>query len=107
MTKVIVVLHKRPDMDSNELRRYWKDTHGPIAAKLPGLRRYVQNHVLPDPSQSALPCDGIAELWFDSPEAMQAGFASPEAQAVWADVPNFCDTKKTGFFVAEEIRIVG
>ena len=37
--------------------------------------------MIPDPSQAGLWYDGVAELWFDSPEALQAAFESPEGQA--------------------------
>lgn len=106
MTKVIFVVHKRPDMGRDEFRRYWRDVHGPIAAKLPGLRKYSQNHPLPDPSQTDLPCDGIAELWFDSAEALQAALDSPEGAATMADIPNFLDPDRVGMMVVDEVAVV-
>ena len=106
MTKAVFVLHKRPGMDRDEFRRYWRDVHGPLAARMLGLRKYVQNHAVPDPASGDLPCDGIAELWFDSPEAMQAGFASPEGVATTADIPNFLDTDRVGEMVVEEVSVV-
>ena len=105
MTKVIYVLHRRPDMDRGEFRRYWREVHGPLAARMPGLRKYVQDYPLPDSSRD-LPCDGIAELWFDSPEAMQTAFASPEGAATLADVPNFLDPDRVGEMVVEEVAVV-
>jgi len=106
VTKVIYVLHRRPGMGRDEFRRYWRDVHGPLAARMPGLRKYVQNHSLPDPSSGDLPCDGIAELWFDSPEEMQAAFASPEGVATMADSPNFLDMDRVGEMVVEEVSVV-
>ena len=44
MTKVLVMLHKQADQSWDEFQRYWQETHGPIAARKPGLRSYVQNH---------------------------------------------------------------
>ena len=105
MTKVIYVLHRRPDIDPGEFRRYWRDVHGPIAARMPGLRRYVQDYPLPGTSPEP-PCDGIAELWFDSPEAMQAAFASPEGVATMADSPNFLDMDRVGMMVVDEVAVV-
>ena len=106
MTKAVFVLHKRPGMGRDEFRRYWRDVHGPIAAKLPGLRKYSQNHSLPDPSQANLPCDGIAELWFDSAEALQAALDSPEVAATMADIPNFLDPDRVGMMVVDEVAVV-
>ena len=44
MIQEIVLLRRRPGMGRDEFRRYWRETHGPLAAKLPGLRKYVQAH---------------------------------------------------------------
>jgi uncharacterized protein (TIGR02118 family) len=91
MVKIILLLHRRADLRTEEFRRYWHETHRPLLERLPGLRRLVLNDVLPGPDGGQPMCDGIAEDWFDSVEAMQAAFASPEAQAVAADVSNFLD----------------
>ena len=106
MTKVIFVLHRRPDMDREEFRRYWRDIHGPIAARMPGLRRYVQNYAVPGAAAGDPPCDGIAELWFDSAEALLAAFASPEGAATMADVPNFLDPDRIGEMAVDEVAVV-
>ena len=106
MTKVIYVLHRRPDMDPGEFCRYWRDVHGPLAARMPGLRKYVQNHGLPDAAPGDLPCDGIAELWFDSAEALRAAFASAEGVATMADVANFIDRDRIGEMVVDEVTVV-
>ena len=106
MFKILFVLHKRSDLGTDEFQRYWKETHGPIAAKLPGLRKYVQNHVLPDPSQGEPPYDGIAELQFDSREAFEAAMASPEGQATIADVQNFVEPNKLYAGAVEEVTVI-
>lgn len=106
MIQEIVLLRRRPGMDRDAFHRYWRETHGPLAAKLPGLRKYVQAHVIPDPAQADLPYDGIAELWFDSAEALQAALASPEGQAARADLPNFLDQDTVQILIAEEVTIV-
>jgi uncharacterized protein (TIGR02118 family) len=89
MIKIVLLLHRRPDLSPEEFRRHWHDVHRPLLERLPGLQRLVLNEVLPGPDGTPPPYDGIAEDWFDSVEAMQAAFASPEAQAVAADTANF------------------
>jgi len=106
MIQEIVLLRRRPGMDIDEFHRYWREIHGPLAAKLPGLRKYVQAHVIPDQSQADESYDGIAELWFDSPEAFHAAIASPEGQAARADFPNFLDLDKVRVMIVEEVTIV-
>jgi hypothetical protein len=51
-------------MTDEEFFRYWKEIHGPIGARIPGLRRLVQSHrtvVVGDKYQPDY--DGMAELW--------------------------------------------
>ncbi len=102
MTKVLVMLHKQADQSWDEFQRYWRDEHGPIAARMPGLRGYVQNHAT---DRGNVPY-AVAELSFDSPEALQAALASPEGQAALGDLGNFVDGERTGMAVVDEVRIV-
>jgi uncharacterized protein (TIGR02118 family) len=91
--KFFFVLRRRPDITPDEFYEYWRTTHGPIVAKLPGLVRYVQHHVasLPRPeyAQDELPIDGIVETWWESQEALEKVQQSRELQAVVADEINF------------------
>ena len=102
MTKVLVMLHKQEAQSWDEFQRYWHEIHGPIAARIPGLRGYVQNHAT---DRGDVPY-AVAELSFDSPEALQAALATPEGQAALADLGNFVDGEMTGLAVVEEVRIV-
>ena len=105
MVKVILLLHRRADMSIDEFRRYWHERHRPLVEQLPGLRRLVLNDVLPGPDGTTSACDGIAEDWFDSLETMQAAFASPEAQAVSADVVNFLDLSRFQLLMVTEQEV--
>jgi len=94
------LLQKRADIDQQEFRTHWRTGHGALAAKLPGLRRYHQNHIV-DRSQrgityarDGLDFDGFSELWFDDVPAMQAAFASDEVKALAADEDRFISDLK-------------
>ncbi len=106
MVKLMVLLPRRADLSSEAFNRYLRDTHAPLVARLPGLRRLVINHVLSDPGGAPPAYDAIAEVWFDSPEALQAALASPEGQAVNADAPNLLDLARLQFFVVQEEDVV-
>ena len=107
MIKVLFVMHKRPDMDEAAFRDYWRNTHGPLTAKLPGLRSYVQHHPFPDPHGDPLPADGIDVLEFDGVFAMQDALATPEGQAMLDDIGNFLDKDRSGpVIIEEENRLV-
>ena len=94
MVKIVLLLHRRSDLSVEEFRAHWHEVHRPLVEQLPGLRRLVLNDVLPGPDGAPMPCDGIAEDWFDSIEAMQASFASAQAHAVNADAMNFLDVTR-------------
>jgi uncharacterized protein (TIGR02118 family) len=102
MSKVIVLMRMRPGMNAEDFRRYLEDTHVPLLAKLPGVQRLVNNHVLASADGSPPPYDLIGEAWFSSAEAMQAAYAGPEGQAVMADVPNFLDPAELRILIVEE-----
>lgn len=93
MVKFFFILRRKPGVSAEEFRCYWKETHGPIVARLPGLVRYFQHHVAsvprPEYAQEDAPIDGIVETWWESPEALQHVQTTPELQAVIADEPNF------------------
>jgi len=80
-------------MSAEQFHEYWKNTHGPLVAQLPGLVRYVQHHVLslprPEYAQEEEAIDGIVETWWESPEALEAAKSSSELAAVVADETNF------------------
>lgn len=78
-------LKKRSGLTVEQFNLYWKDAHGPLCARLPGLYQYKQFHLdhdeggiwpSPDGVLRATPpdeqLDGIAELTFTSPENRQA-----------------------------------
>jgi uncharacterized protein (TIGR02118 family) len=105
MIKVVVLLPRRDDMSPDEFARYARDQHRPLLVKLPGLRRLVINHVLPDPNSPPPAYDAVAEDWFNDLAAMGAAFASPEGQAVIADAPKFLDMTRFQLLVVDEEEI--
>ena len=108
MIKIIYGFNRKDGMSVEEFQRYWRETHGPIAARIPGVRRYVQNHTLPELYDTEHPpaYDGAAELWFDNLESMRAAFASQENQAARKDEKNFIDRSEAFLIIAEEKPVV-
>jgi uncharacterized protein (TIGR02118 family) len=89
------LLQKRSEMTSSDFRNHWREGHGPIASKLPGLRQYHQNHVV-DREQRAisyargnLDFDGFSELWFDDLPSMSAAFATDYVRVLRDDEAQF------------------
>lgn len=86
MIKVISVIKRNPGMEVEAFQDYWLNVHGPIAAAMPGVRRYVQSHTLLGGYRKGQPAaDGIAELWFDDTDAMRALEGTAALEATLAD----------------------
>jgi len=106
--KVVYCISKKPGLTDEEFFRYWKDVHGPLGARIPGLRRLVQSHRLIIPGDAHEPgYDGMAELWFDDARALQAARQSREWRASSDDEVHFIDPERVAYFVAEEHTILG
>jgi len=89
--KNIEFVNQRPRMSLLEFRRYWQEHHGPLASRIPPLRRYEQNHTslsayLAGPRPDF---DGFAITWFASTADMKLGTKTPEYVETRADEPVF------------------
>ncbi len=108
MIKLIYCITRKKSMSVEEFQRYWRETHGAIAARILGVRRYVQCHVLPElySGDGGPTYDGAAELWFDDLASMQEAMRSPERDAAVEDERNFIDHSKVFAIVTEEKPVV-
>jgi uncharacterized protein (TIGR02118 family) len=102
----MVVLYRRPDLNPAQFRRHLEDIHAPLAKNLPGLRKYLQNHVCPDPHRHLPGWDAIVELYFDGWDSMEAAWSSPQGAASDADLPLFADLSRTTWSVVEELTLL-
>lgn len=109
MMKLIYAFKRKEGLSVEEFQRYWREVHGPIAAKIPGVRRYVQSHTLPalydNDGQPSF--DGAAEVWYDDYESFLRIVGSPEVQAAREDERHFIDHTTAKLFFTEEHVIVG
>ena len=102
MLKMVFLAYRRAGMDAEEFQRYWREIHAPIASKIPGLRKYVQNHSTRAPDGTNPPYDGVAEMWFED----ATSFDTPEFEATVADAANFLDPDRSQGFGVDELEIV-
>jgi uncharacterized protein (TIGR02118 family) len=110
MIKTVGLLTRKSGWTHEQFMKHWVGTHAPLAHKVPGLRRYVQNHILgertrADIEATAVEIDGIAELWFDDQAALEAASRTPEMKALHADGALFISRIKS--YLVEEKTIVG
>ena len=109
MIKSISLLTRKAGMTHAQFVEHWADVHAPLALAVPGLRRYVQSHIVEERTRPDIPTtdveiDGIAELWYDDREMMARAHASPQAKALFDDGALFIGRIKT--FTVEEQQIV-
>jgi uncharacterized protein (TIGR02118 family) len=103
MIKLVYCITKKAGLTDEQFLRYWKDIHGPIGSRIPGLRRLVQSRSLRIRGDKHQPdYDGMAELWFDNVEDLLAARQSAEWKAATEDEINFIDHSKVAYFVSEE-----
>jgi uncharacterized protein (TIGR02118 family) len=121
MIKLVFVIRRREELSVEEFHRYWLEEHGPLAGSLLerlGARRYVQTHTLDTDLNTALAAsrgtaeahDGLAEIWWDSIDALVAVLGSEEGQraneTLIEDEARFIDFERSSIFLTEEHTIL-
>ena len=110
MIKTIGLLRARPEMSREAFARYWLEVHAPKSLAVPGIRRYVQKHILQErPPRHDLASidariDGFVEMWYDSQADFERASQSPELQALHQDGTVFLSGFK-GYIIEEKIII--
>ena len=122
MITLTFCLVRLPHLTREAFQDYWFGTHAPLVASVAAalqIRRYVQMHSLPSAASEGLRAsrdappefDGVAELWFDSLEALAENGRRPEAQAAGAllleDEKRFIDLPKSPLWWGQERVVVG
>jgi uncharacterized protein (TIGR02118 family) len=120
MIKLVFCLRRLPHLSREEFQEYWYNTHAPLVrshAETLGIRRYVQVHSFHEDRSSRIRAsrnsppeyDGVAELWYDSFEAMAANrneTSTAAGRALLEDERKFIDLENSPLWFAEEKPIV-
>jgi len=106
MFTVSFVIYEKAGMPRDEALRYWREEHGQIVARIPGVRSYVQQHAVGAP-EGEPPFLGLAWLSFDDQESFASVAGGPEFAAALADLPNFGDETRLPTAFVEQVTIVG
>src|SRR5271170_4803423 len=78
MIKSVSLLTRKSGLSHEEFVKHWLKVHAPLAHAVPGLRRYVQSHIVGERTRPDIPAtdvevDGVAETWYDDLAAMERG----------------------------------
>lgn len=121
MLKLTFCLTRLPHLSREAFQDYWFNTHAPLVASVAEtllIRRYIQTHSLPAAVSEGLRAsreappeyDGVAELWYDSLDALIANGRRPQVQAAAAllleDERRFIDLSQSPLWWGEERPIV-
>lgn len=74
------LIRKQPDWSTERFDAYWRDHHGALAARVPGLQAYWQNLVTDrlqrgiDYARGPWDFDGFSQLWLDGEQRAEAAF---------------------------------
>ena len=121
MIKLVFCLHRLPHLSRSEFQAYWRECHAPLVERHAAtlrIARYVQTHSLDGPVNAALRdsrggpegYDGVAELWWSSPEDLAAASASEEgrraSRELLDDERRFIDLPRSPLWIAREHEIL-
>lgn len=102
MLHLLYFITRKPSLSDEEFHRYWKDTHGPIAARIAQTWRYEQSHRIPVAGTNS-PYDGAAEAWIEDQAAVDALRTSAEyVNGALVDEPNFIDMNRVEWLVTQD-----
>lgn len=87
MAKLLVLYNTPGDADAFDT--YYRETHRPLAARLPGLRALTVSEGPIGTPRGVSPYHLIAELTFESLAALEAALVSPEGIATARDLRHF------------------
>ena len=123
MLKITFCLVRKAELTRKEFQLYWREHHAPLVAaarEALGIKRYVQCHTVRTSVDAAVRTgrgmpeddyDGVAELWFDSEEALIATFGDPEGARHGAilleDEGKFIDFARSRIFFGKENVVIG
>ncbi|MBW1709413.1 MAG: EthD domain-containing protein [Deltaproteobacteria bacterium] len=122
MIKLVFCLRRLPHLTREEFQKYWLESHGPLVrkhSKAMGVKRYVQVHTTLDDTVNdemrnvrggPEAYDGVAELWWESFEALAEAYSKPEAgqaaEILLEDERRFIDLEQSPLWWTQEHVIV-
>jgi len=121
MFKLVFCLRRLPRLTPREFQKHWYEVHAPLVRKhQKALRiaRYAQFHSDLGPLTEKLrafrgspePYDGVAEIWYESREALETLGKDPDARAasreLLEDEKTFIDLPRSPIWVGDERVII-
>ncbi|MDT0306636.1 EthD family reductase [Streptomyces sp. DSM 44917] len=106
--KLVLLAKRREGMSVEEFRRHSRQTHAPLVAQLPGLRRYYQSYTRDSwYGISEPPFDAAYHVWFDGLESLRHAERSAQQAAVQDDYKNFLNEQYLHVLPVRQHWVIG
>lgn len=92
----LFAIYKKPE-NVEEFDRHYYEVHAPLAEKMPGLIKLEVNRIFGTPAGES-DLHMIAEMYFETKEAMMNALSSPEGRAAGKDLMGFAGKLVTMYF---------
>lgn len=91
---------RRPRVAHDIFAHYWRDVHGPLCARLPGLGLYIQHHLSREQDAHLWPvADGIQEIGdYELDGGVEIGFLSAADQKTFQDASSLLFSDEQNMF---------
>lgn len=110
MYTLMTVLRKRPEISTEDFRRFMEDDYGPTYVEMPETREYVQFHLDDLATDGAEePIDAIVRISFESREEMQKALQAESYQRAHELRKQYVQQTSVGIHyavVASELKLV-
>ena len=121
MIKIVFCLRRLPGLSTHEFHKYWYEVHAPLVKrhqKVLRIARYVQFRTEHDSITVKLtafrgspePFDGVAEIWYETREALETLGKDRDARAasqeLKEDEMRFVDTTRSPIWTGHERVII-
>ncbi|AMA73930.1 MULTISPECIES: EthD family reductase [Aneurinibacillus] len=83
----LIAIYKKPE-NVEEFDKHYKEVHAPLAEKMPGLLKLEVNKIYGSPAGDSN-LHLIAEMYFETKEALMNALSSPEGKAAGKDLMGF------------------
>lgn len=107
--KSISFIEFQAQVTPQDAQHHWRTAHAQYVIQIPGLRRYVQNHVRLGAYRNGVrpPLDGLAITYFDDVDSMRVAASSDAYRQTRADEVHFLKTDRRPTMLGREHVIVG
>ncbi len=97
----LIALYKNPE-NKEEFDEHYFNTHSPITAKIPGLRKMEVTKIVGSP-MGASDYHLLCEMYYDDHDALKAAMKTDEAKASGKDLMGFAGDLVT-LMIGEEVN---